>query len=259
MAHLPFAFSLAALFALAAWWQRALTASGALGATLVGGLVFAFGRWPAAGALLAFFITSSALSRLGAGRKAGVLVDGKGAQRDLAQVLANGGSAAAAVVLGRLQPEAGWGSAFLGAVAAAAADTWATEVGLLSPTPPRLITTLRPTTPGRSGGVSALGLAAAVGGALAVGGAYATLGGAPWGRSVRTALLGGLAGTLLDSLLGATAQGGYYCPRCRRSTERRVHGCGAETALRHGLRWVDNDVVNLAGTLAGGLVGRLAR
>ena len=69
------------------------------------------------------------------------------------------------------------------------------------------------------------------------------------------ALSGGLAGSLADSLLGATLQASYRCPACGKITESRVHWCGTPTQLVKGLPWVNNDLVNLLATLVGALVG----
>src|ERR1700736_3142304 len=66
-----------------AYWRRALTLDGALGAAVVGGVVFARGGGPAAGALLVFFSTSSVLSRVGPTRKhTAAMAQAKGARRD---------------------------------------------------------------------------------------------------------------------------------------------------------------------------------
>ena len=66
--------------------------------------------------------------------------------------------------------------------------------------------------------------------------------------------MGGLAGSLFDSLLGATVQQIYYCDVCQKDTERRVHKCGNETRPLRGWRWLNNDLVNLWSSIAGGLV-----
>jgi uncharacterized protein (TIGR00297 family) len=196
---------------------------------------------------LAFFGSSSALSRAGERRKQALpLAQSKGSQRDVWQVLANGGVATMFVLVG--QPRG-----LLGALAAAGADTWATELGLLSPVKPRLITTLRAVPAGTSGGVTLLGILASAGGALVVGVGYAAVGGG-W-HSVRRAMISGLSGALVDSLLGATLQGEYWCPRCHALSEDGVHNrCGTRTELRKGYAWMTNDTVNALATLSGAAI-----
>ncbi len=232
----------------AAYRRGALTLDGALGAAVVGCVVFARGGIPAAGALLAFFGSSTALSRLGMARKEKApLAQAKGARRDVWQVLANGGVATVSIGLGGRD-------GFIGALAAAGADTWATELGLLSKRQPRLITTLRPVDAGTSGGVTPEGLVASLGGALVVGLTWAVLGGG-W-RGLPVALLAGLGGSLADSLLGATVQALYRCPICGALTEAEVHRpCGQSNELERGHRWITNDLVNALSTLAGAVLG----
>ncbi|MCA1644090.1 MAG: DUF92 domain-containing protein [Chloroflexi bacterium] len=236
--------------ALAAYWRRALTLDGAVGAALIGCIVFARGGWPCAGALLTFFGSSSLLSRLGERRKqARPMAQAKGPRRDLWQVLANGGVATLSLGWG---PRRG-GRGFVGALAAAAADTWATELGLLARHQPRLITTLRPVAAGTSGGITLEGLAASLGGALVVGSTWSGLGGGRQG--VPLALVAGLGGSLMDSLLGATFQARYRCPVCSILTEERVHRtCGRPTELVHGHAWMTNDTVNALATLCGACI-----
>jgi uncharacterized membrane protein len=59
--------------------------------------------------------------------------------------------------------------AFGGAMAAVNADTWATELGIFNPLPPRLITTGKTVERGTSGGVTPLGYLAALGGSALIG------------------------------------------------------------------------------------------
>ncbi len=275
---------LAAAIAFAARKARALSRSGAWAALALGTVIFGLGGFGWAMLLLAFFISSSLLSRL-FGRRKRALDEkfSKGSERDAWQVLANGGVAGIFTLLHAFDPSATWpwvGCA--AALAAANADTWATELGVLSPAPPRMLTSLRRAEPGTSGAVSGAGLLAALGGA----GLVALVAGALWRGHTGLSFVGlpysiadllgaapaefsfeqraawfgiiagcGLAGSLVDSLLGATLQAVYRCPACRKETERHpLHTCGAPTSLARGLPWLNNDWVNAACTLSGALL-----
>jgi uncharacterized protein (TIGR00297 family) len=174
--------------------------------------------------------------------------------RDALQVLANGGLFAMAALSWGLF---GWWQAGLfgfGALAAATADTWATEVGMAIGGEPRSILTLHRVTPGTSGGISVLGSGAAVAGAFLIALAAVVSFTTPFDLPLLEAVLaGGLAGTLTDSLLGASVQSRRWCDSCNSWTERRVHTCGYRTHHRRGVRWVTNDTVNLLATAAGGI------
>lgn len=261
LTRLALGFALALAIAWLAHRRGSLAGSGVGGACLVGGLVFGLGGWAPGLALVAFFVSSSALGRWQAGRKAAAeAMYAKGGRRDLGQVLANGGVAAALAVWAWRGADPLLWAACLGALAAAAADTWATEVGPAGKAHPRLITTWRRVAPGTSGAVSALGLGAALAGAALVAavaaGVWQLSGTAPWlpGQGVAFALavvMGGVGGSLVDSLLGATVQGIGWCPGCGVETEQRVHRCGRRAELRRGWAWLGNDLVNLAATGGG--------
>jgi len=249
---------LAAVIGIAAWLKGSLSPSGVLGAILTGTLLFGLSGWTGGLALIAFFISSSVLTRLFKSRKADFEADyAKTGQRDLGQALANGGVAAAgALLLGVTGNEAFLG-ALIGALAAANADTWATELGVLDRRGPRLVTSFQPVPAGTSGGVSLVGTLAALGGSALVA-VVAAATHLPLLPAVPMLVLAGLAGSFADSLLGATVQGVYWCRTCSKETERRVHRCGEVTALHRGLPWLGNDMVNLIATLVGALIGYLA-
>ena len=156
--------------------------------------------------MLAFFVSSSLLSRK--------------TTRNHRQVLANGGVAALAALAGS------W-IAFAGALAAATSDTWASEIGRHSRTPPRLITNGRPVAAGTDGGMTVLGTLGGIAGAGFVAGLSYLLG----QRNGIAIAVAGIAGMLADSLLGAAVQGK--------------------------VRWMDNDAVNLAATLTGAVCAGL--
>lgn len=190
----------------------------------------------------------------------------RGAERDAVQVAANGGVATLIAASGFLPALTGPDhtaarfALFCGAVAAVTADTWATEIGRFSRVAPRLITTGRVVAPGVSGGLTPLGTtgsalgAAGIGALAALGAGVGWVAGAPWPLLLGTTVAG-LSGSLIDSLLGATLQAAYQCPRCQQRTERRLHTCGIPTTLVRGHAWITNDVVNLAASLSGAIVG----
>lgn len=249
-----------------AYQRRSLTLSGWFGAVLTGTLTFGFGGWAWGLVLITFFVSSSLLSRYKESLKERRAAEkfAKGGRRDLAQALANGGfGALLAVAYGLLgQPDALL-AAFVGVMATVTGDTWATELGVLSPHRPRLITTGRPVEPGTSGGVTLLGTSAAAAGGLLIGVAMllfllleqsltATPGGWAWWL-IPVGTLGGLAGALLDSWLGATVQAIYRYPDGR-ETEKAVARNGIPNQFVRGWPWMNNDMVNMVSSLAGGLV-----
>jgi uncharacterized protein (TIGR00297 family) len=255
--------ALAAIVALLGRRAGALDDSGVAAAILVGTAVFGIGG-PGLGVMLVgFFVASSALSRWNEAAKARSGADfAQRARRDARQVLANGAVAMSAAIA------FGWSgdplvfAAFVGALAAVTADTWATEIGLGAPVAPRMITTGQPVRPGTSGAVTTLGSAAAAMGATYIGALAmlvvavqsALFEGAPdlTGASyVILAAVAGLAGATLDSWLGATRQAVRRCPRCEKETERERHSCGTPTRLVRGWEWMTGDAVNFLASLAG--------
>jgi len=195
---------------------RWLTRRGAAAALAVGvATLWGFG-WRGLILLLAFFVSSSLLTTTAKGSDKSA-VEGR---RNARQVIANGGVAALAALIGNWA----W---FAGALAAASADTWATEIGSHSPTQPRLITNWTTVAAGTDGGMTLLGTAGGIAGAGFIGALSYVL-----GQGAAMALIGaGTAGMIMDSLLGAIGQGK--------------------------VRWIDNDVVNLAATLTGAVCAGL--
>ena len=254
---------LSAIIAWLAYRRKTLAQSGVLGAILTGTAIFGFGGLDWGLLLIAFFVSSSLLTRYKEAAKAQVAEQfAKGGPRDLWQALANGGLAALLAVAYGLTGAAHLPLlfAFVGAIAEANADTWATELGVLSRQTPRMITTRQAVAPGTSGGVTWDGAGAALAAAALIGGLAAVLGrlgGMSSDKAVMLLPIGALAGvigSLVDSLLGATWQGIYYCDACGKETERELHRCGNRTRLMRGWRALNNDWVNLLGTLTGAVV-----
>src|SRR5207247_2209726 len=100
-------------------------APGGLAAALAVGAAVAWGfGWQGLVLLFALFVSGSLLTQL---------AERSAPRRTTRQVIANGSVAAVAALLGA------WPAA-AGAIAAATADTWATELGAFSPIAPRLLT-----------------------------------------------------------------------------------------------------------------------
>jgi uncharacterized protein (TIGR00297 family) len=241
----------AAAIALAARRAGSLSASGAVAATVVGTAAVTAG-WGWGALLVLYFALSSALSHAGAAEKrtrtGGVVA--KGGARDAAQVLANGGVFALCVLCLPLAGPQGrsLAAAAAGALAAAAADTWATEIGALFGGTPRALLGLRPVPPGTSGAMSLAGTGAMIAGALCVALAARALGLTDAFAAVTAA---GCAGALADTLIGATMQERRWCDACGLATEQAMHDCGAPTRHAGGLAVLDNDAVNLVATVVG--------
>ncbi len=252
-------FILALGIAYLAYRAHSLSKSGAVAATFTGTIIFGIGGLEWAILLLTFFITSSTLSRAFKKRKQGLNEKfSKGHERDAGQVFGNGGIATAFAALHYFFPESAlpW-IGFAVALAAVNADTWATELGVLSPHPPRIITNLKKVVEkGTSGAVSLFGTLASLAGSALIGILASVLNPAVDPISIFFIVtLAGLAGSLFDSFLGATVQAMYFCPKDHKETEKHpLHTCGTPTTLIRGWSWLNNDWVNFACSLFGAIV-----
>ncbi len=244
-----------------------LSKSGTTAAFFIGATVLGLGGTATAVPLLTFFFSSSFLSKIGRERKKKYdLIFDKGSRRDAGQVFGNGGLAWLLSILWFAAGRVEFYVAYIGALAAAQADTWATEIGTLPDNPhPRSVLSLKPVPPGTSGGVTWIGtLGGLLGAVLICASAWITH---PESIDVRDAWLSGLAigaagllGSLADSVLGATLQARFYDASRDRVTERTFHrseGVKIPNPLVAGYRWITNDVVNFICTLAGAVTALL--
>ena len=252
-----------ALFALK---KKHLTKDGVIVAFVIGTLIIAFGGKTWFALIVMFLLSSSLITKYKATLKETFNEKfQKGGTRDGMQVLANGLIPAIfALIEGFLGMDMFF-FAYIGAVATVTADTWATEIGVLNKSPPRLITTLKKVEPGTSGGVSKLGTLAVILAGITIGVTAIIF------RSIALVfsgtfinifyieafliigVLSALVGAFTDSLLGATVQGIYYCDHCQKETEKKIHSCGHKTRKIRGYTWLDNDVVNLISAIVGAL------
>ena len=281
--------------------KKSLNKSGALSAFLVASLSLAT-SWRNGLTLLTFYWTSSKLTRVGTKTK-GKLEEGvtEGGERDASQVLACSLIAIICACLRRifvgrdgpllsvggvailentaiLQSLALFGDqltlAYVGFFACCAGDTWASELGILSKSLPRLITKpWKKVPPGTNGGISLVGLLASAAGGMVMGMTHGLF--MPGGiasilpfmttsisttQFVRELLVltcvgfvGGFGGSLLDSLLGATIQATYYDTETKKIAKRP----GPATKTITGWGFLSNEMVNVVSSLLSAVAAAL--
>lgn len=198
-------FGLAAL----AYAIRALDLLGAAASFLLG-LVIALLGEPSWIALMVLFTGLAVVAtRVGAATKRERRVaEPAGGERGLSNVMGNGAAAGIMALATQVPgiPAAAVATAYATAVAAVAADTLASEIGVLAKRARSILPPFRFVAIGSDGGVSLLGQAAALLGA----GAVAALAVFAVGVPVHLAWVPAVAGFLgcqLDSVLGATLEG----------------------------------------------------
>ncbi|KAL9224026.1 hypothetical protein vseg_000101 [Gypsophila vaccaria] len=252
------------IIAIRAYFKKSLNFSGAISGFFVMSLHLAAN--PRLGALmLVFFFSSSKLTKVGADQKRKSDAEYKdGGQRNWVQVLCN--SSVAAILIGAIWYLVGWedkcldstesslftalAGGIIGHYCCSNGDTWSSEIGVLSESQPRLITTFKPVRKGTNGGVTRTGLLAAAAAGTVIGFTFVVIGFFTTKCSTNIALkqllviplsaLAGLVGSLIDSLLGATLQFSGLC-----SVRNKVVGKPGPTVKRiSGLTILDNNAVN---------------
>lgn len=240
--------------------KKSLSKSGAVAGFVVA--VLSWGSGPDFGLTLLFFYqTGSWLTKFGAKRKMALDANNtECGERGALQVLSCSAVATVLAVAYRVNARSWLLSSFVSFYACCAGDTWASEVGTLATTPPRLITTLRPVPPGTNGGVTAAGFVASAAAGVSVGLFYASVAAIFRGGPqdfVRWGLLGlcaGFVGSLADSLMGATLQRTRYDADKKRivkdddgDSERAVVICGRDILSNHTVNFLTATLTAAAG------------
>ena len=249
-----FMFSL--ILGYGAYRLKALSLSGGFGAFLLGIFMFGMGSWDTTLPLIGFFVLSSLLSKIADRQSKADGISKKGSQRDIVQVYANGGIPLIFTIAWYLSNYSTvwlyW--AFLASLASATADTWETEIGSFSKKLPLNILTWKRVSKGYSGGVSFFGTIGGLLGATSIVAIAYFNGSLFWDPILIVVIIAaGFLGTIVDSILGASIQAKFTCEVCGKSTECLSH-CQQETRHLSGYLWLDNDWVNVAGSLSGGII-----
>ncbi|OMO57993.1 hypothetical protein COLO4_34948 [Corchorus olitorius] len=269
---------ISSLIAIRSYRRKSLDLSGALSGVIVMAIHFAVGyRFGAM--LLAFFISSSKLTKVGEEKKRQVDADFKeGGQRNWIQVLFNSGIATVlSVMIWNLtggedkcldSKESVVITALIGGIighySCCNGDTWSSEIGVLSNDQPRLITTFKPVRRGTNGGVTKTGLLAALAAGSVIGLTFVLVGFFTTRCSSGVAMkqllviplsaVAGLLGSIIDSLLGATLQFSGFC-----TVRNKVVGKPGPTVKKiSGLSILDNNAVNLVSVLLTTLLTSMA-
>lgn len=233
--------------------MKIIDLSGLIAGFAVGLFVFIFGSWKWFTVILVFHLITGVFTKYKyeAKKMKGAAEETHGA-RAWGNVLANGGVAAAFSIMEGIIPNGIFFIGFLGAVSSALTDTLATEIGLLYPSAPRMITNMKKAKPGTSGAISPLGELAIVLGATVLGFISWSLGiiNLDLQKLLLIVLVSGFSGSTIDSLIGATVQSLYKCQVCENITEKRLH-CTKPTIHLKGIRFFDNNMVNLVSTAFG--------
>lgn len=236
------------------YYKRALDFSGSFMSFLIGTAVVLANGLEFLAVLLTFFISSTILTKWKSSSKKQLEEDlyEKTGTRDWQQVFANGAMGMVAAILYWLHPTEAFAFAYYASFAAANADTWASEIGVLSKKPPISIIHFRRMERGISGGVSLLGLVASAMGAYLIGLLYGLFT-SDWVGTILLTLIG-FAASLLDSVLGAIFQPAYFNREKGKLTEKAVDADRLNEKVK-GISWFDNDVVNFICTITASVAG----
>ena len=247
------AAGLAVLVAAVSVWKKLLTpaATGVSAAILVAAAVFT--GYAGIALYVSAFLVSGVISFIGRKKRA-KLEEGlhkRSGARGAVQVICNGLPALIFAAVWFSTGIQSFYTAFVAALAAGFADSAASDIGILSRREARSILTFRPVKRGLSGGVTPLGTLSALLGALFVAAVALPFGNGYGALSLAVAFAAAFAGTLADSVLGASAQALYRCNECGELTEKEIH-CGSPASLVRGARFMVNVLVNLISLLFAG-------
>lgn len=232
-----------------AYRKRQLNLSGVIAAVVMGMAATLMGGFTSLSLYLFFLISAAVIGKLSKKIRGLERIHKKGGRRDAVQVLANGGAALAAMLIHAFDSSPLYLAVFAACLAEACSDTWASEIGVLSKSEPVSILTFTKVPKGLSGGVSLLGTCSAMLSSVLYGiFAFSCYDGI--GLSlVMVVIFSSFAGVMIDSVLGATVQAHFYDDKEDIITEHSRDREGNALKLVRGIRFMDNDMVNLTSNI----------
>ena len=247
--RLVIALAAVLVIGLIAYWKRQLNLSGVVAAVVMGAAATVMGGFTSLSLYLFFLISAAVIGKLSKRIRGLDRIHKKGGRRDAVQVLANGGAALAAMLIHAFDSSPVYLAVFTACLAEACSDTWASEIGVLSKSEPVSILTFTKVPKGLSGGVSLLGTCSAMLSSILYGiFAFSCYDGINLSL-VMVVIFSSFAGVMADSVLGATLQAHFYDEKEDIITEHSRDREGNALKLVRGLRFMDNDMVNLTSNI----------
>ncbi len=255
--NLLIGFLIGILLAIISYRKKIITKKGAITSVFISSLIFMNG-WKNFLILFIFFISSTAftLFRYDKKKKKDVAENPHG--REWTQIIGTGGMTIFWSIINIyslfISNTSFYFSSLLSLITSIAisnADTWAAEIGTLSRSKPRLI--YKPwihIETGLSGGVTLLGEIASFSGSLFIALiSYILYSDVIFTRYLILLILAGWLGEVTDSIIGGLFQVKYYCKKCKKITEKKIHSCGLPTIYYKGIKWIKNETTNFLSSL----------
>ena len=231
--------------------KKLLTLDGAITAFVIGYVFYIVGGIFSWLLLILFFLSSGAIGKIkkyyGLLNETELVVTEKKG-RNAVQVIANSLPALICLLLFHYTNQLYFYIAMVSTIAGATADTWASEIGILSKKTPNSIFTLKPIAPGLSGGVTILGTIASVFGAGFIASSFLVFFHTKIHSATQAVLFGsiivisGFISSVIDSILGILVQEKF---QLQNQVITEIKGEEATTILYSGIKGIDNNMVNL--------------
>lgn len=244
-AHLRLALMAAMLIFYIVFLSRAITYAGSI---LSAGMVFVFAYFGKTAGLGYLLGTYFIIFFIGLIRKKMQGPKKQHETRNGYQILINGGAGTLMMALYGVTADERWLLLCLVAIGGCFIDSISSDVGRLSRHAPYDFLRKIPVPTGISGGVTAMGTGYAGFFSILIGIFAGFVMKFSWTEALLTGVMCFLQ-TLVDTALGSLLQVKYQCRVCGKLTERKHH-CDNPSCYVSGIRWMDNNMVNLLSSAA---------